>query len=177
MMTYDPSVDSMSTPISAFEPTLNEEIARQALERPPEDSTKSVPQGLMRNLPEKKIDESQMADFSTPIEEVMQNDIMGSAQMQAPSAMRMRAAPPAEGDERKARSANPFGLTDEQFQAALAGAAAVVAFSKPIQTRLRSMVPNFIGESGDASLTGLIVTALVAAIVFYILKKFIAERA
>jgi hypothetical protein len=178
MMTYDPSVDSMSTPISSFEPTLNEEIARQALERPPEDSTKSVPQGLMRNLPEKKIDESQMADFSTPIEEVMQNEIMGSAQMQAPSAVRMRAAPPAEGgEERKTRSSNPFGLTDEQFQAALAGAAAVVAFSKPVQTRLRSMVPNFIGETGDTSLTGLIVSALVAAIVFFILKKFIIERA
>lgn len=182
MMTYDPNVDTMSTPITSLEPTLNEEIARQALDRSQkEESAKSVPQGLLRIVPEKKIDESQMADFSTPIEEVMQNEIVGSAygqtaQMQTPSAVRMRPQG-GDGGERKARSENPFGLTDEQFQAALAGAAAVVAFSKPVQTRLRSMIPNFVGDSGDASLTGLIVTALVAAIVFYILKKFVVERA
>ena len=38
------------------------------------------------------------------------------------------------------------------------------------------MVPKFVGESGDVSLTGLAVTALIAAIVFYFLKKFLAEQ-
>jgi hypothetical protein len=177
MMTYDPNVDTLSSPIQQpTEMTVDEELAREALNRDKLGSTKSVPTGLIK--PEKKVDESQMADFSTPIEEVMQNEVMGSPYAQppqAPSASRKRNM----DDEPKAARAskNPFGLTDEQFQAALAGVAAIVAFSKPVQGRLRTMVPKFVGESGDVSLTGLIVTALVAAIVFYIIKKFIVEKA
>jgi hypothetical protein len=178
MMTYDPNVDSLSSPIPPSEEMpINEQLARQ-----PEPSTKTVPQGLLKVFQqEKNVDESQMADFSTPIEEVLQNEVMGPAyggpgdvQQQAGPSARIAGAP-----QKKSAGAskNPFGLTDEQFQAALAGAAAVVAFSKPVQERLRSMVPKFVGDSGDVSLTGLAVTALVAAVVFYILKKFIAERA
>lgn len=177
MLTYDPNIDTMSSPIPDQAPTLNEELARDALKRNDDPKQGTVPQGLLRVAqPEKNIDESQMADFSTPIEELMQNEAVGGAyapqQPQAPSASRTHS--PAK--ERSA-SKNPFGLTDEQFQAALAGVSAVAAFSKPVQSRLQTMVPNFIGESGDPSLTGLIVTALIAAIVFYILKKFVVERA
>jgi hypothetical protein len=116
-----------------------------------------------------------MADFSTPIEEVMQNEIMGPPM--APSAALQRRREEPQERKKKAESGNPFGLTDEQFQAALAGAAAVVAFSNPVQSRLRTMVPKFVGESGDVSLTGLIVSALVAAVVFYIVKKYLVEKA
>ena len=119
-----------------------------------------------------------MADFSTPIEEVMQNEVMGNPYEtpQAPSSGRRTNVD--NGQPSEARSSkNPFGLTDEQFQAAVAGVAAVAAFSKPVQERLRSMVPKFVGDSGDVSLTGLAVTALVAAIVFYFLRKMIADRA
>lgn len=119
-----------------------------------------------------------MADFSTPIEEVMQNDVMGSpyANPQAPTAPRRSNVDAGHQGAEKRSSKIPFGLSEEQFQAALAGAAAVVAFSKPVQERLRSMVPKFVGESGDVSLTGLAVTALIAAIVFYFLKKFLSEQ-
>jgi hypothetical protein len=183
MLTYDPSVDTLSSPIQQpVEMTVDEELAREALNRDKTSATKSVPVGLIK--PEKKVDESQMADFSTPIEDVMagpgqmlQNEVMGSpyAQpQQAPSAARKRNS----DDEPKGRaSKNPFGLTDEQFQAALAGVAAIVAFSKPVQSRLRTMVPKFVGESGDVSLTGLVVTALVSAIVYYIIKKFVVDKA
>ena len=183
MMTYDPNVDSLTSPIPPqTEMTVDEELAREALNRDKLGATKSVPTGLLK--PEKKVDESQMADFSTPIEDVMagpgqmlQNEMMGSPYappQQAPSASRKRSG----DDEPKSKgSKNPFGLTDEQFQAALAGVAAIVAFSKPVQSRLRTMVPKFVGESGDVSLTGLVVTALVAAIVFYIIKKFIVDKA
>jgi hypothetical protein len=179
MLTYDPDASTLINDIpSQPEVSLNEEIARHALARDPEASQKSVPTGLLKNYqPEKKIDESQMADFSTPIEELMQNDIQGGGpyapqQPQAPSARAH--APPSSN---KKESGNPFGLTDEQFQAALAGVAAVVAFSKPVQSRLRTMVPKFVGESGDVSLTGLAVTAFVTALVFYIIKKYIIDRA
>lgn len=178
MLTYDPDASTLISEIpDNKEMPLNEEIARQALSRDPEASQKTVPTGLLKNFqPEKKVDESQMADFSTSIEELMQNEVQGGGpyapqQPQAPSAGH---APPS---SKKEASGNPFGLTDEQFQAALAGVASVIAFSKPVQSRLRTMVPKFVGESGDVSLTGLAVTAFVAALVFYIIKKYLIDRA
>ena len=189
MLSYDPSVDSLSSPIQQpTEMSVEEELARAALARDSREETKTaVPTGLLKNFqPEKNVDESQMADFSTPIEDVMagpgqmlQNEMMGSpyAQpQQAQSASRKRNGD--DGSDAGGRaSKNPFGLTDEQFQAVLAGVAAIIAFSKPVQSRLRTMVPKFVGESGDVSLTGLVVTALVAAVVFYFAKKFIADKA
>jgi len=179
MLTYDPDASSLiSDIVDQQEMPLNEEIARQALSRDPQASQKSVPTGLLR--PEKKIDESQMADFSTPIDELMQNEVSGSPygggpqQPQAPSASRTHVSSPEK--KKSAASGNPFGLTDEQYQAALAGVAAVIAFSKPVQSRLRTMVPKFVGESGDVSLTGLAVTALVAALVFYMIKKYVVDK-
>ena len=115
-----------------------------------------------------------MADFSTPLEELMpgpnqmiQNEVMGPPQ-QAPMVERH--------SKSKKASANPFGLTDDQFQAAIAGVAAVIAFSKPVQNRLRTMVPKFVGESGEVSLTGLIVTALIAALLYYFAKKYVVDK-
>jgi len=99
--------------------------------------------------------------------QMIQNEMMGPPQ-QAP--MVERAA------KSKKSSSNPFGLTDDQFQAAVAGIAAVIAFSKPVQSRLRTMVPKFVGESGEVSLTGMAVTALIAAILYYFAKKYVIEK-
>ncbi len=152
MNSYDPmTADTMSTPI--------EEVVQEM-------------------APEKKIDESQMADFSTPIEEVMagpsgmiQDEVMGPAMP-----VQSKKAPRANSEKKSSK--NPFGLTDEQFMAAIAGVAAVIAFSKPVQGKLSEMVPKFTVEGGDAlSLTGMVVSALVAAIVFYFAKQFLAEKA
>lgn len=149
----------------------------------PDENKKGPPTGLLDDpaqlSPENKVDESQMAEFSTPIEEVMagpgqmmQDEVMGPPMM------------PKSGNKRVSRSEgggkaskNPLGLTDEQFQAALAGVAAVIAYSKPVQERLSTTVPKFLGENGEMSVTGMIVTALVAAILFYFVKKFLDERA
>ena len=188
MQTYDPNMDTMSTPIEqlideAPLPSVNEELARQALQRHEEKNPKnSVPTGLLKFEPEKNLDESQMADFSTPIEELMpgpgqmmQNEVMGPplSPMQQGNRVTARSG----GDEGSSKKGkNPGGLTDEQFAAALAGVAAVIAFSKPVQSKLSTMVPKFLGESGDVSMTGLFVTALIAAIIFYFAKKFLNER-
>ena len=158
--------------------TVDEELAHQALNRTKGDQPGTVPTGLMKRMrppePEKDIAESQMADFSTPLEELMpgpnqmiQNEVMGPPQ-QANMVER--------NNKPKKASANPFGLTDDQFQAAIAGVAAVIAFSKPVQSRLRTMVPKFVGESGEVSLTGLIVTALIAALLYYLAKKYVMEK-
>ena len=149
----------------------------------PDENKKGPPTGLLDDpaqlSPENKIDESQMADFSTPIEEVM----AGPGQMMQDEVMGPPMAPKS-GNKRTERSSgsskeskNPFGLTDEQFQAALAGLAAVIAYSKPVQEKLSTTVPKFLGDSGEVSVTGMVVTALVAAIIFYFVKKFLDERA
>jgi hypothetical protein len=133
---------------------------------------------LLKFEPEKNVDESQMADFSSPIEEVMQgpggmiqDEVMGPPMPTQGNKKTSRKS------ESKGSSKNPFGLTDEQFTAAIAGLAAVIAFSKPVQGKLGSMVPKFTGDSGDLSMTGMVVSALVAAIVFYFAKQFLAEKA
>lgn len=184
MLTYDPNTSSLLSELpdepvrddfSERRPTVDEELAHQALNR---EQAKSVPTGLMKRMrppsPEKDVDESQMADFSTSLEELMpgpnqmiQNEMMGPPQ-QAPMVERP--------SKSKKASANPFGLTDDQFQAAIAGVAAVIAFSKPVQSRLRTMVPKFVAESGEVSLTGLVVTALIAAILYYFAKKYMVEK-
>jgi len=162
METYDPANES--TPITVV---VEEEPAK-------EEEKKGVPTGLLR--PEKKVDEDQMADFSSPIEEVMpgpgqmmQNEIMGPPPPIIPG-------PSPRVSKKKTASTNPFGMTDDQYTALIAGVSAVIAFSEPIQGKLSSMVPKFLGESGKHTTTGLIVTALVAAIIFYFAKKFIKDR-
>jgi len=133
-----------------------------------------VPQNVEILSPEKNVDEDQMADFSSPIDEVIpgpgqmiQNEIMGPPSMLAPS----NQAP-----KKKAQSGNPFGLTDDQFLALIAGVSAVITFSEPVPGKLSSYVPKFFSESGKHSITGMIVSALVAAIVFYFAKQFIKDR-
>ena len=115
-----------------------------------------------------------MADFSTPIDELM----AGGEEPQAPMMTEMQSAPQVQSSKKLSivSSKNPFGLTDEQFQAVLAGVAAVLAFSKPVQERLSSMVPNYMGQGGETTMTGLIVTALVVAILFYFAKKFLMDK-
>lgn len=70
-------------------------------------------------------------------------------------------------------SKNPFGLTDDQLNAAIAGIAAVAAFSKPVQNKLADLIPKFMSDAGDLSATGMLATAFFAAVVFFILHKFI----
>ena len=189
VLTYDPGMDSMSTPI---ETSVNEELALQALarsEEKPSERKNLIPTGLLPPealvAPEKNLDESQMADFSTAIEDVMpgpgrmmQDEVMGPPM--GPSVMMQgnKPTPRDDGSSSKGgRSKNPFGLTDDQFLAALAGVAGVIAFSKPVQGKLSTMVPKFLGESGEVSTTGLAVTALIAAIIFYFAKQFLKDRA
>jgi hypothetical protein len=104
--------------------------------------------------------------------QMMQDEVMGPPQMQTGN---KRTSKNQESGESKKGGKNPFGLTDEQFQAAMAGVVAVVAFSKPVQTRLTTMVPKFLTETGDMSVTGMAVTALVAALIYYFAKQYLMK--
>lgn len=170
MLSYDPNVPDIATPMP---------VAEASIEQPPADNKRTVPTGLLREAlqPEKNLDESQMAEFSSSIEEVMpgpgqmmQDEVQGSPYEQAPP-QKQRSS-----KSQGAASKNPFGLTDEQWFAALAGVAAVIAYSKPVQGKLSTMVPKFLGDNGEMSATGMAVTALIAAIVFYFARQFLADR-
>jgi hypothetical protein len=141
----------------------------------PTDITQSIPQGLIEhtgfNTSEKNVGESQMAEFSTPLDEVvpqgagmqMQDMAFGSAMAGPPMQQQQQARTEATG--RKI----PFGLTSEQYMAALAGIAAVVATSKPIQERVAQMFPNI--DAGSAS--AMAMTALLAALIFFLAHRFL----
>ena len=68
-----------------------------------------------------------------------------------------------------------MNLTDDQLIALVAGVAAAVAVSKPVQDKLVTSVPKFLNEQGARSMVGLASTGLVAAIVFYFGKTYIVK--
>ena len=67
---------------------------------------------------------------------------------------------------------NPFNLTDEQMQAAIVAACTAAAISKPVQEKLANYVPSFLNEQGHRSAVGLAATGAVAAVIFYVLKRY-----
>jgi len=117
-------------------------------------------------------------DFSTPISDVVPSaDFdMGGGPYKNPQNNRVAALSldnASTGPVSSSSSKNPFGLTDEQLNAAIAGIAAVAAFSKPVQNKLADLIPKFMSDAGDLSATGMLATAFIAAVVFFILHKFV----
>jgi hypothetical protein len=121
-------------------------------------------------------------DFSTPISDVVPSadfdmgPSMGGGPYKNPQNNRVAALSldnASAGPVSSSSSKNPFGLTDEQLNAALAGIAAVAAFSKPVQNKLADLIPKFMSDAGDLSATGMLATAFVAAVVFFIIHKFV----
>jgi len=136
---------------------------------------------LPPKVSEKNIPKQQIKMDSTPIADIMQDSpMMMDAQdpraqfMQMPQQSMM--APPMMAPQPKAQAVetkNPFNLTDEQMRALIAGVCAVIAFSKPIQDKMSTTIPQFLTEAGSRSTTGLIATGLLAALVFYFAQRFL----
>ena len=136
---------------------------------------------LAQKPPEKNIDKQQITMDSTPISDVMgPADAMMDQQQyaqpqmmaQAPSAS-VSAAKPAAGAA--AHTKNPFNITDEQYQALIAGVCAILAFSNPVQEKLLSAVPQFMVDGGRST-SGLIATGLIAAIIFYFAQRMLMKQ-
>jgi hypothetical protein len=138
------------------------------------DPKASVPTGLLEIPPENKVDNKQMAEFSSPIEEVMagpgqmlQDEVMGPPQ----AVQSKRVSRKSE----KSSSQHPFGLTDEQYTAAIAGLVAVAVFSKPVQDKLQELIPNMMNPAGGMSVTGMAAVALLVAIAFYFARQTLTK--
>ena len=119
-------------------------------------------------------------DFSTPISDVMPAapfEQTESATYTNPTTQRVTGVSPGMiGGPPTKTSKNPLGLTDEQFRAGVAGLVAVIAFSKPVQDKLADLVPKFLTESGALSTTGMVISAVVAAVLFYFASQFLTKQ-
>jgi len=148
----------------------------------PEFQTRTVDQRELFK-PEIKPPQIEM-DFSTPIADIVPSaelDNYGPSmggpyknpQNQKVVALSLDNAT---GGGDKTAPKNPFGLTDEQLNAVIAGIAATVAFSKPVQNKLADLIPKFMSDAGDLSATGMLATAFFAAVVFYVVTKFMKPQ-
>jgi hypothetical protein len=135
------------------------------------DITSSIPTGLLDDPPnngEKNIGQNQMAEFSTSLDDV----VPPGASMQMQDMAFGSVAGPPQAQQQPQQPTNrkiPFGLTPEQYMALLAGIAAVVATSKPIQEKVAQFMPNMVEGSASA----MAVTAALAALVFFLAHRFL----
>ena len=139
---------------------------------------------VSKNPPEKNIESQQTMD-STPISDIMgqvedpleppmmsQDPRMTQMQMQTPMMMVQQPVAQQQTTQKTTESKNPFGLTDDQFEALIVAACAAVAISKPVQEKLANFVPSFLNDQGNRSAVGLASTGMVAAVAFYIARRY-----
>ena len=134
-----------------------------------------------KNVSENKqtMDSTSISDIMGQAEEPLEPPMMGTdprmtqMHMQAPMMMAQQQKPVAQKTtEKKSESKNPFNLTDDQFQALIVAVCAAVAISKPVQEKLANFVPSFLNDQGNRSAIGLASTGMVAAIAFYLARKY-----
>ena len=137
------------------------------------DITSSIPTGLLEeplNSGEKNIGQNQMAEFSTSLDDVVPPG--PSMQMQDMAFGPVAGPPQTQQQQQQQQPTNrkiPFGLTPEQYMALLAGIAAVVATSKPIQEKVAQFMPNLV----EGSVSAMAVTAAIAALIFFLAHRFL----
>lgn len=120
--------------------------------------------------PKKNIEEKQM-EFSSSIQDVMTAPIDVPPVPTTSEAVYM-------GEPKKSApsSGYPLNMTKEQVESLLAGVAAIIGVSGPVQDKLGDMIPSFFNEMGKLSPTGMAVTVLVVAIVFYFLRQVVVKN-
>ena len=113
--------------------------------------------------PKKNIEEKQM-EFSSPIQDVMSAPVDSLAHVQE-----ITSSPEI---KTSSKSKYPLNLNKAQFESLIAGAAAVIAVSGPVQDKIYEFMPAFLNESGKLSTQGMGVTLLLVAIIFYFMRQF-----
>ena len=161
-------------------------------EPPVQQTPPTLPPPINQQMPnimlEKNISQNKQTMDSTAISDIMsepeapleppmmaQDPRMTQAQMQAP--MMMAQQQPVQQqvvvtETKPSESKNPFNLTDEQFQALVVAVCTAIAISKPVQEKLANFVPSFLNDQGNRSMIGLASTGAVAAVAFYIAKRY-----
>src|SRR6056300_838533 len=131
--------------------------------------------------PEKNVSENKQTMDSTPINDLMMDPPMMMDEPRMQGMMPQMTAPQPQGayampqKEAVPESKNPLNLTDDQMIALVAGLAAALAVSKPVQDKLVTSIPKFLNEQGSRSMVGLASTGVVAALVFYMVKDYVVK--
>jgi|DEB0MinimDraft_10_1074344.scaffolds.fasta_scaffold23118_3 hypothetical protein len=125
---------------------------------------------------------------ATPIDEVMDAPILpqdprmmpGHPQPSQPVMMAapQQPSPPSQQQAapQVAASKNPLNLTDDQMEALFVGVVATLAYSRPVQEKLAQMVPQFMGENGSRSAVGMVLSGIVAAILYFFGRRFVMRN-
>ena len=149
---------------------------------PPQQPPPSIQTREAFSQPEKNVSQSkEMPMDSTPINDIMMEPPMMMDEPKMQGMMPQMTAPQPQGayaapqQQAAPESKNPLNLTDDQMIALVAGAAAALAVSKPVQDKLVTTIPKFLNEQGSRSMVGLASTGLVAAIVFYFVKDYVVK--
>jgi hypothetical protein len=187
MIQYIPTVDDLPPPTP--EPIMDRQMGIQTRADTirPGEIPPAGPGAVMFNEKTSEASNNTMMDFSTPISDVMPSASfemddsapggVNSAAYVSPTSNRVTAVSPGMiGAPPSKKSGNPLGLTDEQFQAAVAGLVALATFSKPVQDKLADSIPKFLSEAGDMTPTGMAVSAMIAAVLFYFALKFLKNQ-
>jgi hypothetical protein len=120
---------------------------------------------------EKNVREDKAPMDSTPLDDIMMGEppMMDPRMQQAPPMMQ----PPSAAPAAPSKKANPMNLTDDQMQALIVAVATAAAISKPVQEKLAGTIPQFLNAQGGRSMVGLASTGLVAALLFYVARKYV----
>jgi hypothetical protein len=150
--------------------------------KPPSGNTELKP-------PEKNISINSKDDSmdATPIDEVMGLNDLSSAQIpqdprmvpqypQPVAQQQVVAQPHANTLQQPQMAKNPMNLTDDQMEALFVGVVASIAFSKPVQEKLAGMIPQFTAENGHRSNVGMVLSAIVAAILYFFGRRFVMKN-
>ena len=174
-MDLNESGASMMVPLTQPPPSAQQSPPEKNVEYnsnppPPQTSMDSTPIADIMSMNEVQpgVTEDPRAAMMQQQQQVPQ--MMMQQQQQVPQMM-VAAAAPAVGS-----SKYPMNLTDEQAEALFVGLVAVIAFSKPLQEKLATMVPKFVGENGSRSVTGLATTGVVAAALFYFGRRAVLKH-
>lgn len=145
----------------------------QMINEPPKQQLDMTHQQTTTQLviEEKKLDEPQMMEFSSSVSDLMPVGLPPSQDIYTnPTNGRVSGITLSDPPPQQKRSQNPFNLTDDQFNALIAGVVAVIVFSTTVQTKLAGLVPNFGGINGS------IANVLAAAILYFFAHRFIKNR-
>lgn len=167
------ATDSGMVPILSRPPENQE---RPSLS-PPTDARDTDYNSHQNNVEKNIHKEQEMNIDSTPISDLMSApEVMDQSQgvpmpppsqTQVPQNTMPVATPQMVEESKKAESKNPMNLTDEQYNALVVGVVCVIAFSDPVQNKLANFIPQFVKDDGTRSTTGIAVTGIAAAIIYY----------
>jgi hypothetical protein len=126
----------------------------------------------------KNVNEYKATMDSTPIEDIMTDsqdqDMMDPRMMDPRMAQSAPQAPTAAPTKPvQGKKPNPMNLTDDQMQALIVAVCTAISISKPVQEKLAGTIPQFLNAQGNRSMVGLASTGVVAAVIFYVVSKYV----